>query len=145
MTRKGPSRPVDATFAFGRLRKALAYHEVARLAFAYLDRVRDADAVASNAVLAAIAYTDAITAACGGRVNQKDHIASVSLLRDTLGKALPEAQERRLIRLLGRKDEIQYGARTGRMEDASQVITNLDEFSEWAKTVLLSRGVSVTD
>jgi hypothetical protein len=107
LTRTGTSRQVNVDYGFGRLRKALAFHEVARLALEHMDRVGDSDAVSSNAVLAAIAYTDALTAAYHGRVNQKDHAAAVKLLRDALGKALPDTQERRRARLLGRKDEVQ--------------------------------------
>jgi hypothetical protein len=51
----------------------MAFHEVARLALENMSRVRDPDAVISNVILAAIAYTDAITAAYGGTVNQTDH------------------------------------------------------------------------
>ena len=87
------------------------------------------DPVSSNAILAAIAYTDALTAAYQGRVNQRDHTAAVKLLRDALGKALPDAQERRLARLLGRKDEVHYGSRQGRGGDAEQILAALDEFA----------------
>jgi hypothetical protein len=99
--------------------------------------------VASNAILSAIAYTDALTAAYGGRVNQQDHAAAVKLLRDTLGKSLPDAQERRLARLLGRKDEVQYGARQGRMDDASQVVDHLNQFGGWTKDMLAARSVVI--
>jgi hypothetical protein len=143
MTRTGNAKRVDGAYAFGRLRKAMAFHEVARLALENMSRVGDPDAVTSNVILAAIAYTDAITAAYGGMVNQTDHRAATKLLRDTLGKALPDAQERRFARLLGRKDEVSYGARPGRDDDASQTVEQLGEFATWARATLAARGVSI--
>ncbi len=89
VTRTGNARPADIGQALGRLRKAAAFHEVARIAFDHIDRVPDPDAVSSNAALAAIAYADAVTAVYGGRINQRDHAGAVSLLRDVLGHALP--------------------------------------------------------
>jgi hypothetical protein len=62
-------------------------------------------------------------------VNREDHIAAVKLLRYSLGKALPDGQERRLARLLGRKDEVTYGSRPGRADDAEQMIVQLDEYA----------------
>ena len=144
MTRTGAAKSVDITHALGRLRKALAFHELARLALDHIDRVRDPDVVAATAVLSAIAYADALTAAYGGRVNQKDHATAVRLVRDTLGKAFPDGQERRLVRLLGRKDEVQYGARPGRSDDARQIVENLDGFGRWAQDMLAERSVRVS-
>ncbi len=143
MTRTGSAKRVDGAYAFGRLRKAMAFHEVALLAVENMARVRDPDVVTSNVILAAIAYTDAITAAYGGLVNQKDHAAATKLLRDILGKALPDAQERRLAKLLGRKDEVSYGSRIGRSEEAGQTIEQLDAFAIWARATLLARHVSI--
>ncbi len=143
MTRTGISKAVDPAHAFGRLRKAEAFHKASRLISDNIATVRDADVVTANAVLAAIAYTDALTATYGGRVNQKDHAAAVKLLRGVLGKALPDAQERRLARLLGRKDETAYGASIGRTEEAWQTVENLDQFGSWAKSMLAERKVVI--
>jgi hypothetical protein len=99
--------------------------------------------VTSNVNLAAIAYPDANTAAYGGMENQTDHRAATNQLRDTQGKALPDAQERRFARLLGRKDEVSYGARPGRDDDASQTLEQLGEFATWARATLAARGVSI--
>lgn len=144
MTRTGPSRPADRAHAAGRFGKAVAFHEVARLALEHVAHIGDPDPILSNAILAAIAYTDALTVAYGGRVNQKDHAAAVKLLRDTLGKALPDAQERRLQRLLARKDEVQYGSRAGRSQEAELFMQNLDEFAIWAREMLAARSVSAS-
>jgi hypothetical protein len=45
MTRTGNAKRVDSAYAFGRLRKAMAFHEVARLALENMSRVGDPDAV----------------------------------------------------------------------------------------------------
>jgi len=143
MTRTGSSKRVDAGYALGRLRKAAAFQEAAAVLAEQLDRIHDADVIYANVVLALIAYTDAITAAFANVVNQKDHAAAAKLLRDTLGKALPDAQERRLIRLIGRKDEMSYGARIGRSDDIQQALGNLEEFAAWAREKLTERGVTL--
>jgi hypothetical protein len=143
MTRTGASKAVDPTHASGRLRKAEAFHEASRVISDNIASVRDGDVVTANVVLAAIAYTDALTAAYGGRVNQKDHAAAVKLLRDVLGKALPDAQERRLARLLGRKDETAYGASIGRTDEALQTVENLDQFGSWAKSMLAAKRIVI--
>ncbi len=143
MTRTGISKAVDPAHAFGRFRKAEAFHKASRLISDNIATVRDADVVTANAVLAAIAYTDALTATYGGRVNQKDHAAAVKLLRGVLEKALPDAQERRLALLLGRKDETAYGASIGRTEEAWQTVESLDQFGSWAKSMLAARKVVI--
>jgi hypothetical protein len=113
----------------GRRRKAASFHELALLGMENLDRLDDPDAVLSNTALAAIAYADALTALIGGVVNQKDHASAANLLRDTLGAALPPAEERRFDKLIGRKTDVQYGARLGRAEEARQSLAVLDEFA----------------
>jgi hypothetical protein len=142
MTRTGATKQVDASHAFGRLTKAKAFHQVAKLALAHAGQLRDSAPVAANAILAAIAYADAVAAAYGGRINQKDHAAGPKLLRAVLGKALPDSQENRLARLLGRKDEMQYGARLGRSQDAEQIVAQLDDFAAWAETMLAALAIS---
>ena len=143
MTKTGNSKPVPSGYAVGRLRKAAGFHAIAHIGLELMADVGDPDVIVSNVSLAAIAYTDALTAEYGGRVNQKDHATIVKLLRDTLGKALPDAQERRLSRLLEHKDEIQYGARVGRSDDAARMVAQLDDFATWAKGLLAARGVKL--
>jgi hypothetical protein len=145
MTRAGPAKAVGHDHAAGRLRKAVAFHAVARRALADLSNIGDADVATANAILGAIAYADALTAATLGLVNQQDHSAAARLLRAALGKQLPDAQEKRLGRLLGRKDEVSYGARPGRTDDARRLLQELDLFAAWAIETLASQGVRLTD
>ncbi len=88
-------------------------------------------------VTAAIAYADAITAKLKGVVNKQDHQAASRLLREALGNSLPDKQEKFFRRLLGRKDEVNYGARRSTTYDeAERLVAELDEFAVWAEGVL---------
>lgn len=136
MTRTGPSKPADDAFARGRLENARAYLESADAAVALAESGANANPIVSHIVSSAIAYTDALTARYGGRVNQKDHDAAVKALRDALGNTLPKAQETRLMRLLKQKDEAQYGARHGRLAKANELLADLKAFAEWAETAM---------
>ena len=69
-------------------------------------------------------------------INQQDHAAATRLLREVLGNRLTDAQERRLRRLLGRKDEVQYGARTVTLDEARHMLEELDMFAPWAEDLL---------
>jgi hypothetical protein len=53
-----------------------------------------------------------------------------------LGNRLTDAQERRLRRLLGRKDEVQYGVRAVTLDEARQMLEELDRFALWAEDLL---------
>jgi len=92
--------------------------------------------VMSQIVNAAIAFTDALTAKYIGRVNQRDHAAAVKALRDALGNRLPAAQETRLRRILGEKDEVQYGTRLKTSVEAERLLTQLEEFADWVEKEL---------
>lgn len=87
-------------------------------------------------VTAVIAYADAITAKLKGVVNKQDHQAASRLLRKALGNALPDKQEKFFRRLLGRKDEVNYGARSTTRGEAERLLAELDEFGAWAEGVL---------
>jgi hypothetical protein len=129
--------------AIERLLKAQAYRKTAGLAAEFIEDLSDPDPISSNAVLAVIAFTDAITIAVQEQISQDDHAAAIKLLRDCLGNALPGVQERNLQKLLAIKGEVQYGARRGRSEEARLSIRLMDEFAEWAIGALRDRGVSL--
>lgn len=104
MTRISSTRSVGPDFWEGRLRQARSFQSAAEDAVALADVGENMTPAMSNMVLAAIAYADAITAKRRGIVNTQDHGAAPKLLRDTLGNALPTAQEGRYRRLLAHKD-----------------------------------------
>lgn len=99
----------------------------------------NANPIISQIVNSYIAYADAVTAKYGGRVNQKSHDAAVKSLRSTLGNRLPNSQETRFRRALQRKDEVQYGARRGRLKEAKILLADLREFAAWAEGMMAER------
>jgi hypothetical protein len=135
MTRKGPSKTVDAAFGDGRLRVARSYLKAARDELTLAEAEDIGNPSMSQIVNAAIAFTDALTAR-HGRVNRQDHAAAVKTLRDALGNRLPAAQEKRLRRILAEKDEVQYGARLKSRAEAEHLLQELDEFAAWAESEL---------
>ena len=69
-------------------------------------------------------------------MNRKDHQTAPRLLREVLGNALPDKQEKFFRRILGRKDEVNYGARSTSHDEASRLLAELDEFAAWVEGVL---------
>lgn len=133
MTRAGPSKKVGSGYAAGRLENARAYLQAARDALELAHEASNANPIMSQIVNAAIAYADALTAKRKSNVNQRDHRAAAKLLRDVLGKELPEGQEKRLRRIIENKDEVQYSATRGRISDARKMLADLEKFAEWAE------------
>jgi hypothetical protein len=87
-------------------------------------------------VACAIAYADAVTAKRKGVVNTQDHGSAPRLLREVLGSNLAAHQEKFYRRLLGRKDEVNYGARSTSLDEAKRLLSELDDFAEWAESAL---------
>jgi hypothetical protein len=135
MTSKGPRRAaVDGEWS-GRLNQAREFHESARSLVA-LAESRSYNGAITLMITAAIAYSDAIAARLKGVVNKQDHQSATRLLRDVLGNSLPDRQEKFFRRLLGRKDEVNYGARSTTLVEAERLLAELDEFAVWAEGVL---------
>jgi hypothetical protein len=129
MTRKGRTKRVAPSFAEGRLRVARAFLKAARTEAAMAEAGDIGNPVMSQIVNAAIAFTDALSAKYAARANQHDHAAAVKALRDALGNRLPAAQETRLRRILGEKDEVQYGMRARTNAEAERLLAQLKEFA----------------
>lgn len=136
MTGKSPRKTVDALFWQGRLRAARAYLQAAQQATLLAEPGQNANPVISQIVLSAIAYGDSLTAKRALVIHQQDHAAAPRLLRDVLRNTLPDVQERRYRRILGFKDEAQYGARMASIDEARRLLDELEEFSRWAEDVL---------
>jgi hypothetical protein len=58
------------------------------------------------------------------------------LLRDVLRDALPAAHEKRYRRILGVKDEVQYGTRSTPPDEAQHLLEDLQAFARWAEDLL---------
>ena len=136
MTGKSPRKRVDASYWQGRLRTAKAYLAAAQQAMELAEPVHNANPIISQMVLAAIAYGDSLTARRAQVINQQDHAAAPRLLRDVLQNTLPDAQERRYRRILGYKDEVQYGTKSASVEEARRLLESLETFAQWAEDVL---------
>lgn len=132
MTGRSPRKTVDAGHAQARLLQAREFHESAR-SLVTLAQARSYNGAITLMVTAAIAYSDAVTAKAGGVVNQQDHQGAPRLLREVLGNRLPDRQDKFFRKLLGRKDEVNYGARSATLEEAERLLSALDEFAAWAE------------
>jgi hypothetical protein len=133
MTGQGPRKSVDGDYAKGRLQQAREFRESAR-ALVTLEASSTYNPAITLMVVSAIAYVDAITAKRKGVINKQDHAAAPRLLREVLGNTLPERQEKFFRRLLGRKDEVNYGARGTSLDEARRLLAELDDFAEWAES-----------
>ena len=135
MTNQGPRKRVDVVHSSARLLQAREFHESAR-SLVTLGRRKSYNGAVTLMVAAAIAYGDAVTAKAKGVVNKQDHQSAPRLLREALGTRLPDKQEKFFRKLLGRKDEVNYGARSAALEEAQRLLAELDEFAVWAEGML---------
>ena len=91
------------------------------------------DAIMSNAIIAAIAYADALTMKVAGTKNEADHMELPRTLRRALGNRLPREQKTRLQRILGLKNEIQYEHRIASVQEARELVDQVERFAEWVE------------
>lgn len=136
MTGKSPRKKVDPLYWQGRLRVAQAYLDAAQQAHLLAEPGQNCNPVISQIVLAAIAFGDSLTAKRAQVVNQQDHAQAPRLLRDVLGNLLPDGQERRYRRILGFKDEVQYGTRQATRDEAARLLEDLEDLARWAQELL---------
>lgn len=135
MTNQGPRKTVDVTHSAARLLQAREFHESAR-SLVTLGQNKSYNGAVTLMITASIAYADAVTAKVKGIVNKQDHQNAPKLLREALGNRLPDKQEKSFRKLLGRKDEVNYGARSTTLEEAARLMAELDDFAVWAEGVL---------
>jgi hypothetical protein len=120
----------------GRLRQARVFREAAEQAMRQATPKQNCAPAVSQMVISAIAYGDSLTARRAQVVNQQDHAAAPRLLRDVLRESLPAAQEKRYRRILGMKDEVQYGTRSTPPDDARRLLEDLQALAQWAEDLL---------
>jgi hypothetical protein len=94
-----------------------------------------AKTAALAAVHAAIAFGDALTVARLGLTNAKDHQQLPALVEQAAGKSVDTSQVARLRRILGRKDEADYGPRRWRRREAEELIDNVERFGNWVRSI----------
>ena len=143
MTGKSPRKRVEALYWQGRLRVAQAYLADAQQAVLLAEPPQAGNPIVSQIVLAAIAYGDCLTAKRAQIINQQDHAQASRLLRDVMQNTLPEVQEKRYRRILGFKDDVQYGTKTASLEEAARLLGDLEAFALWAEDLLWKVNATV--
>ena len=117
----------------GRRDAGRAHLKAARNACEVADERDDCRLVMQGAILAAIAYGDALTIKIAGIRNDADHQQLPATVRHALGNAAPAVELTRLRRLLGRKDDSAYGHRFIPIRDARDALAKADAFAAWAE------------
>jgi hypothetical protein len=139
MARQAPAKPVDSGDWEGRLRNARDFKRDAE----DLIQVRDDDENANGAITlivnAAIAYADALTGKFGGFFNQQDHNAVRAAVERALGQRADASQVTRLTRILRQKDPAAYGPRRSTMEEARDLLEQLNRFGVWVEQEMKRR------
>ena len=136
--RRGTWRPVDDRGEWiGRRDAGRAHLKAARNARAVADAGDDGRLVVQGAILAAIAFADALTIRIAGVKNATDHLRLVEALRYALGDRLRAPEQLRLTRLLRLKDDSAYGHRFLTLADADAAMEKADAFARWAEGELL--------
>ena len=140
MNRRGTRRAVEADYWRGRLDVAQAYLKMAEDSLELADEGQNCTPIVGSIALGAIAYADSITARFAQVVNGADHAHAPKLLKEVLKDRLPQAQQTRLARLIGRKDEAHYGPhRIGRSE-ARAMLGDFRKFAFWAEDAQAASG-----
>ncbi|HEX2777995.1 MAG TPA: hypothetical protein VHM30_00750 [Gemmatimonadaceae bacterium] len=134
MVTRGTWRPVpDRDEWKGRRAAARAHLKTARNACAVADEEDDGRLIIQGAILAAIAYSDALTIKVAGIRNDADHQRLPATMRHALGSGVPLAELTRLTRLLARKDDSAYGHRFIPLREAREALEKSEAFAAWAE------------
>lgn len=138
MTPRGTWRPVhDRSEWIGRRDAGRAHLKAARNALAVADPGDDGRLVVQGAILACIAFGDALTMKAAGVRNADDHARLVETLRYALGQRIPQPELTRVTRLLRLKDDSAYGHRAMSLADAAGALEKADAFARWAEAELV--------
>lgn len=117
----------------GRRDAARAHLKATRNACEVADESDDGRLIVQGAILAAIAYGDALTIKVAGIRNETDHQRLPATVRQALGNAAPAVELTRLTRLLARKDDSAYRHRFIPMGDARDALAKAESFAAWAE------------
>jgi len=138
MVTRGTWSPVrDRGEWWGRRDAGRANLKTARNALAVADEGDDGRLIVQGAILAAIAYADALTIKVAAIRNNADHQRLPDTLRQALGNRVPSAELTRLRRLLARKDDSAYGHRALTLSDARTTLAQAEAFATWAEAELV--------
>ena len=136
MTRRVGVRKVAPETWRGRRDNARAYLESARQLLELAEEGTNGNPIMSHVISAAIAFADALTIKVGGVQNAGEHREIPKTLRSVLGARADGEQLARLGRVIGHKDTVQYGHRSGTIGEARQLEKECDRFAKWAEEVM---------
>lgn len=137
MVKRGPWKQVDRSTWKGRHRDGENFLQTAEDALALANPGDSGKPIMSNALRAVIAYADALTIKHGGIKNARDHDTLPRTLRQALGRRAEKKQLRRVRRLLGRKNDIDYHHRDIGLEEARRFLKRARRFARWAEEALM--------
>jgi len=136
MVRRGGWKKVENNQWRGRFDLGRAFLLSANEALERAEDDQIGDPIMSNALLAAIAYADALTIKFGGILNQQDHARLLAALQSALGNRASKEQLNRLGRLLKMKNQIQYDHTVCTIQDAREYVSQVQRFASWAESEL---------
>lgn len=120
----------------GRRDTGRQFLKAARNNFLLGDRGDSGAPVIHDAILAGIAYADALTIKVAGIKHGQNHQTVPATVRHALGNRLPEAERTRLARMLAQKDDSAYGHRHIPLSDAEATLLRAEAFAAWAESEL---------
>jgi len=136
MVRRGVWKQVDRDRWRGRREIARGFLQAALKELDAAEEGQIGNPIMSNALLAAIAYSDALTVKFGGILNKGDHAKIVDALRDALGDRAIKEQLTRLSRLIKKKNQIQYAFEDSTIIEACEYVAQVERFATWAEAEL---------
>jgi hypothetical protein len=136
VVKQGQWRKVPREQAHGRRRNGEDYLDSARSLLALAEPGANGNPIMSNALLAVIAYADALSIHFAGIQNADDHAAVVETAKLAMGDAADAGQLTRLQRLIRQKNQVQYDHRTATVEQARTFLEQAERFSRWAEESL---------
>lgn len=137
MVKRGSWKTVSDRSAWqGRHRDAENFLQAADDALALADPGDSGKPIMSAAVRALIAYGDALTIKHGGIKNTTDHRMLPRAIKKALGRRAKKKQMKRLHRLLGQKNDIDYHHRDIQLGEARKFLKRTRRFARWAEKEL---------
>src|SRR5687767_7594377 len=138
MTRRGRVKPADRSEAEGYRQQAIDYLKSART-LADLADSRLGNSIAVLVVHGAIAWTDALCIAYGGKKSIGDHDEAPGLLETILGKLAAPAKITTLRSIDGRKDKVSYTGTTFSLTEAATLLRKAERYADWADALYQRR------
>ncbi len=129
-------RKVDRRLWKGRYANGREFLRAAKESLDLAQEGQSGNPIMSNAVLALIAYADALSIRLGGIQNAKDHATLPQTLIQAMGERADKGQLDRLRRLIGQKGRIHYDFRVASIEEARKYTAQVLRFLEWAEGFL---------